>query len=132
MVDHRQSGRDSRTSTGMPSRLSRRRFTRGAAALGLTVPAVGSLLAARRSALARQDATPVAFEPIGEQLDLANLSPDIPDPSEPVTITFASWVNETESMAMLRDNFQALHPTITVEFQGVPAEEMNDRLTTCR
>ncbi len=53
----------------------------------------------------------MAFQPIGEKLDLANLSPDIPDPAEPVTITFASWVNETESMAMLRDNFQALHPT---------------------
>jgi multiple sugar transport system substrate-binding protein len=130
VVDHRQSGPESRTSPGIPGQLSRRQFTRGAAAFGLTVPAVGSLLAARRPALARQDATPIAFEPIGEKLDLANLSPDVPDPAESVTITFASWVNETESMAMLRDNFQALHPTITVEFQGVPAEEMNDRLTT--
>ena len=34
------------------------------------------------------------------KLDLANLSPDIPDPTEPVTITFASWVTETENMAM--------------------------------
>ena len=31
---------------------------------------------------------------------------------------------------MLRDRFQELHPNITVEFQGVPAEEMDARLTT--
>ena len=33
-------------------------------------------------------------------------------------------------MPMLRDRFQELHPTITVEFVGVPAEEMDTRLTT--
>jgi hypothetical protein len=33
-------------------------------------------------------------------------------------------------MVALRDEFQALHPNITIEFQGIPAEEMNDRLTT--
>ena len=82
------------------------------------------------SAFARQDATPEAFTPIGEELDLANLSPGIPEPTEPVTITFQSWVNETEMMPMLRDRFQELHPNITVEFTGVPAEEMDTRLTT--
>jgi len=115
-------------------RLSRREVARRAVALGLSGAAVGTLLAATgRSAAAgaRQEASPAAdFVPIGEELDLANLSPEIPEPTEPVTITFASWVNETEMMPMLRDRFQALHPTITVEFQGIPAEEMNDRLTT--
>ena len=47
-----------------------------------------------------------------------------------MTITFASWVNETPMMNELRDRFQEVHPNITVEFQGVPAEEMDARLTT--
>ena len=75
-------------------------------------------------------ATPEGWVPIGEELDLANLSPEIPEPTEPVTITFASWVNETPMMNELRDRFQEVHPNITVEFQGVPAEEMDARLTT--
>ena len=33
-------------------------------------------------------------------------------------------------MNELRDRFQEVHPNITVEFQGVPAEEMDARLTT--
>lgn len=111
-------------STG--SRLTRRHF---AAALGLSAGVLGAGLRINGVA-ARQDATPEAFTPIGEELDLANLSPDIPEPTEPVTITFASWVNETPMMMQLRDRFQELHPNITVEFQGVPAEEMDSRLTT--
>ncbi|HYO30404.1 MAG TPA: sugar ABC transporter substrate-binding protein [Thermomicrobiales bacterium] len=115
-------------------RLSRREVARRAVALGLAGPAVGVLLAATgrsAAAMARQEATPAAdFVPIGEQLDLANLSPGIPEPAEPVTVTFASWVNESEMVVRLRDEFQALHPNITIEFQGIPAEEMNDRLTT--
>ncbi len=109
--------------------LSRRRFTQRALALGVSATAVASALRAG-STLAWQIATPEGWEPIGEELDLANLSPEIPDPAEPVTITFASWVNESEMMAALRDRFQGLHPNITVDFQGVPAEEMTDRLTT--
>ena len=110
-------------------RMSRRRFAQRALALGVSATAVAGALGARTTS-ARQDATPEAFTPIGEELDLANLSPDIPEPTEPVTITFASWVNETEMMPMLRDRFQELHPNITVEFTGVPAEEMDTRLTT--
>ncbi len=67
---------------------------------------------------------------VGEQLDLANLSPDVPDPSEPVTISFASWVGSSETLQALRDQFHELHPNITVEFEDVPAEEFTDRLTT--
>ncbi|MGH2613767.1 MAG: ABC transporter substrate-binding protein [Thermomicrobiales bacterium] len=110
-------------------RLSRRLFAQRALALGLSATAIAAALRAG-STFARQEATPEAFTPIGEELDLANLSPEIAEPAEPVTITFASWVNETEMMPMLRDRFQELHPNITVEFQGVPAEEMTDRLTT--
>jgi multiple sugar transport system substrate-binding protein len=110
-------------------RLSRRRFAQRALAIGVSATAVTSALRAG-STLAWQDATPEAYVPIGEELDLANLSADIPEPTEPVTITFASWVNESPMMVTLRDQFQTLHPNIRVDFQGVPAEEMTDRLTT--
>src|SRR5918993_458654 len=110
-------------------RLSRRRIAQRALVLGVSATAVASALRAG-SALAWQVATPEGWEPIGEKLDLANLSPEIPEPTEPVTITFASWVNETPMMNLLRDRFQEVHPNITVDFQGVPAEEMDARLTT--
>lgn len=114
---------------GAAARLSRRRLAQGGVALGISAAGAGVLRGG--GALARQKGTPAAeFTPIGEELDLANLSPGIPEPTEPVTITFQSWVNETEMMPMLRDRFQELHPNITVEFTGVPAEEMDTRLTT--
>ena len=78
-------------------RLSRRRFAQRALALGVSATAVASALRAG-STSAWQVATPEGFVPIGEELDLANLSPEIPEPTEPVTITFASWVNETPMM----------------------------------
>lgn len=108
--------------------MSRRRFAQQALALGVSSAALAGML--RTGGVAAQDATPEPFVPIGEQLDLANLSPEIPEPTEPVTVTFASWVNETEMMGMLRERFQELHPNIAVEFQGIPAEEMDARLTT--
>jgi multiple sugar transport system substrate-binding protein len=104
-------------------RLDRRRL----AALGLSVPALGAALAGARrvSVAARQDATPAP------ELDLANLSPGVPEPTEPVTISFASWVTATSDlMAAFREEFQALHPTITVDFEDIPAEEMSNQLTT--
>ncbi len=110
-------------------RLNRRSLAQRALVLGASTTALGAALRSGGT-LARQEATPEAFVPIGEELDLANLSPEIPEPTEPVTITFASWVNETDAMIALRDRFQELHPNITVDFQGIPAEEMNDRLTT--
>ncbi|MCC2628394.1 MAG: extracellular solute-binding protein family 1 [Thermomicrobiales bacterium] len=125
----RQSELDALLRQVATERLSRRRFARRALALGVSATAVASALRAGGT-LAWQMATPEGWEPIGEELDLANLSPEIPEPTEPVTITFASWVNETPMMNMLRDSFQEVHPNITVEFQGVPAEEMDARLTT--
>lgn len=116
------------TISGTTGQMSRRHFARQALALGVSSAALAAML--RDGVVSAQDATPEAFVPIGEQLDLANLSPEIPEPTEPVTVTFASWVNETPMMALLRDNFQELHPNITIEFQGVPAEEMDSRLTT--
>src|SRR5215211_5996060 len=88
-------------------RIDRRRLAQRAAAFGLSVPALGAAFAGARRVAARQEGTPVG-EP-----DLANLSPGIPDPSEPVTITFASWVTTgSETMEAMRDQFQQLHPNI--------------------
>ena len=109
------------------ARISRRRFAAGALGLGLSVPVLGGALSRTRVAFA-QDGTPA---PVGEQLDLANLSPDIPDPSGPVTITFRSWVDtSTETFQGMLSQFHGLHPTIKVEPVGVPAEQANDKLTT--
>ncbi|MDQ3655522.1 MAG: sugar ABC transporter substrate-binding protein, partial [Chloroflexota bacterium] len=108
---------------------SRRSVARSAVAFGLGGPVAH--LALTGSTNAHQDsspaASPVAF---GENLDLANLSPDVPEPTEPVTISFASWVGSSEVLQALRDQFQELHPNITVDFEDVPAEEFTDRLTT--
>jgi multiple sugar transport system substrate-binding protein len=67
---------------------------------------------------------------IGEQLDLGQLSPDIAEPAEPVTITFATWSAEEEGLQKLVEQFQQLHPNITIDLQGAPSEEMQDKLLT--
>ena len=53
----------------------------------------------------------------------------VPEPSEPVTITFSSWVGNTPTMKQLAKNFQEEHPNITIEFQNVPAEQSAQKLT---
>ncbi len=60
--------------------------------------------------------------------DLANLSPGVPEPSEPVVVTFASWVGGGQSWQTLAKQFHELHPNITIEFQDVPFEEIRDKL----
>lgn len=67
---------------------------------------------------------------VGEALDLGNLSPSVASPSEPVTIKFASWVGESAMMQSLVDEFQRLHPNITIDLESVPAEEISDKLLT--
>ena len=47
-----------------------------------------------------------------------------------MTITFSSWVGNDKGMKALYKKFQAEHPNITVEFQEVPAEESEKKLTT--
>ncbi|SEQ86456.1 ABC transporter substrate-binding protein [Microlunatus flavus] len=54
----------------------------------------------------------------------------VPEPTAPVTITFSSWVSNTKGMKKLYAKFRAEHPNITVEFQDVPAEESEKKLTT--
>ncbi|HEY0237620.1 MAG TPA: sugar ABC transporter substrate-binding protein [Friedmanniella sp.] len=60
---------------------------------------------------------PTAQGPVGE-------------PTSPVTISFASWVGQEKGMKALYQKFHAAHPNITVEFQDVPAEEIEQKLTT--
>jgi multiple sugar transport system substrate-binding protein len=54
----------------------------------------------------------------------------VPEPKEPVTISFASWVGQERGMKALYKEFRKQHPNITVEFQNVPAEEARRKLTT--
>ena len=54
----------------------------------------------------------------------------VPEPAEPVTITFSSWVGNDQGMQKLYEKFKTEHPNITVEFQDVPAEESEKKLTT--
>lgn len=64
-----------------------------------------------------------AFDITGE-----NYSPDIPDPTEPVTVTWATWINtDTPFWQETIAAFQELHPNITIEVQSVPNEEMFDK-----
>ena len=120
-------------------RIGRRAFARRGVGLGLSASA---LAAAASGAFAHQStpaaspaASPIASPgaspvAIGEQLDLANLSPGIPEPTSPVTITFMSWVGESDTMQALRTQFQEIHPNITVNFETTVAESNSDQLTT--
>jgi ABC-type glycerol-3-phosphate transport system substrate-binding protein len=116
----------------IPQAYSRRHLGRATVGAGLAASMSGVLLPGGRVAGAQEATPPVALPvlPGIEELDLASLSPDIPDPTEPVTISFASWVGGSETLQAMRDQFQELHPNITVEFEDVPAEEFTDRLTT--
>lgn len=88
---------------------------------------------------APEEAAPAAEEPAEEPVEepageegpaLANLSPEIPDPSEPVVVTFASWVGGSPTWQNLAEQFHELHPNITIEFHDVPFEEMRTKLLT--
>src|SRR5215211_6566890 len=113
---------------GQRGRLSRRVFTRRALALGLSVPAIAAALAAMpRAGVWAQEATPA----LGGDLDLAALSPDIPDPTSPVTISYQTWQDTTtENFQGMLNQFHELHPNIKVEIANVPAEQAGDVLTT--
>ena len=68
-------------------------------------------------------ATPAVMDIKGE-----NYSPDIPEPTEPVTVTWATWYNtDTPFWKGTIEAFQRVHPNITIEIQSVPNEEMFDK-----
>ena len=52
------------------------------------------------------------------------------DPTEPTTITFSSWITESPLFKKLKEQFEAEHPNITVEYQLVPAGRSRDKLLT--
>lgn len=70
--------------------------------------------------------------PTGEATEPAidrNYSPDIPDPTEPVTVTFANFNDlETPFWQGMKEEFEAVHPNIKIEFQTIPGEEMFDKI----
>jgi multiple sugar transport system substrate-binding protein len=53
----------------------------------------------------------------------------VADPKEPVTISFSSWIGNEPTIKKMAAEFHKEHPNITVEFQNVPAEESNEKLT---
>jgi len=58
-----------------------------------------------------------------------NYSPDIPEPAEPVTVSFANFNDlETPFWQGMKEEFEANHPNITIEFQTVPGDDMFDKL----
>ena len=94
-------------------------------------PAATSAPEATTETTAAAEGTEAAeVPPIGEELDLAALSPSIADPTEPVTVKFASWVGESTTMQQLAEQFHEIHPNITIDFQDTPAEEITDKLLT--
>jgi multiple sugar transport system substrate-binding protein len=92
--------------------------------------AVSEETAASEEAEGGEAATSATSEPVGEKLDLAQLSPGIPDPTEPVTLRFASWIGEQPGMQALAARFTEIHPNITIDFQDSPAEEITTQLLT--
>jgi multiple sugar transport system substrate-binding protein len=68
---------------------------------------------------------------IGQKLDLSTLSPSIPDPSSPVTITYETWQDFTKgALPALAKEFHAIHPNISIKFQPVNADSAQTKLTT--
>ena len=68
---------------------------------------------------------------LGERLDLSKLSPSIPDPSSPVTLTYETWQDFTKgALQALAREFHQIHPNITIKFQSVPADSAQTKLTT--
>src|SRR5436190_15424790 len=52
------------------------------------------------------------------------------DPDHPVTITFSSWVGDSDIMKQFANDFHDQHPNITVEFQAVSSDNSTTKLTT--
>ena len=58
-----------------------------------------------------------------------NATGPVEDPEEQVTISYATWQTGDE-IEQLKKEFEKEHPNIKVEFRNVPAESMNQTLTT--
>jgi multiple sugar transport system substrate-binding protein len=53
----------------------------------------------------------------------------VPEPTAPVTVSFASWVGQQADMKKLAKTFTKEHPNITIQFQNIPAEQATQKLT---
>jgi multiple sugar transport system substrate-binding protein len=54
----------------------------------------------------------------------------VKDPTSPTTVTFSSWVGSDPTMKKFAADFHKLHPTITIAFQNVNADNASQKLTT--
>jgi multiple sugar transport system substrate-binding protein len=65
----------------------------------------------------------------GSDSDAGAGSGPVPEPTEPVTISFSSWIGNEVPIKKMYEEFRKEHPNIEIEFQNVPAEESNEKLT---
>jgi len=54
----------------------------------------------------------------------------VTEPTSPVTVRFASWVGNAPNMKKFAQDFEKLHPNITIKFENIPAGQFTDKLTT--
>jgi multiple sugar transport system substrate-binding protein len=66
----------------------------------------------------------------GDDTSAGKGSGPVADPSEPVTISFASWIGGTKEMKAISAKFEKAHPNIKIQFRNVPADSMTQKLTT--
>jgi multiple sugar transport system substrate-binding protein len=85
---------------------------------------------AETEAPAAPTAAPAATEEPVFEITGENYSPDIPEPSEPVTVTWSTWVNtDTPFWQQTIAAFEEVHPSIKIEIQSVPSsDDMFDKL----
>jgi multiple sugar transport system substrate-binding protein len=89
--------------------------------LGAVALAVAASMVLAAACVGNDAAPPQAGPSAGET---------IAPPTEDTTITFASWVGQSVTMKHLAEAFHKEYPTITVEFQSVPAEQATQKLLT--
>ena len=70
-----------------------------------------------------------AEQPAGGTEKAAQAEP-VQEPTEPVELTFASWVGQELTFKQFAKQFNKEYPNITIKFQNVPAEEIGEKLTT--
>ncbi|PZF82500.1 ABC transporter substrate-binding protein [Jiangella anatolica] len=88
------------------------------------------------TAVAAISITSVVLAACGGESDEPDAAPQgagegpVEAPSEPVTVSFFSWIGNQPEMQLLADEFHEEQPNITIEFENVPAEQAAQVLTT--
>ncbi len=76
-----------------------------------------------------QTEAPAVEPPTAVPTEDLNYSPDIADPTKPVTISWATWVNtDTPFWKDAVAKFEKTHPNIKIEIQAVTSDDMFDKL----